>query len=107
MGIDKKRVKPVTVYVPREIYEALKRFHATEGRPYMSDTAMIVNLLQRWYNERTAMQPPIRERIGEGLVRRGKITQEQAEKVLELQQDKYHFSKRFGEIALELMYINR
>lgn len=48
-----------------------------------------------------------KERIGEGLIRQGKMTKEQAEEVLRVQREKYNFTKRFGEIALELMYINR
>ena len=48
-----------------------------------------------------------KERIGEAMIRLGKMTKEQAREVLHLQKEKYHYNKRFGEIALELMYINR
>jgi len=49
----------------------------------------------------------IKEKIGERLIRLGKMTPAQAEHVLQIQKVKYNFTKRFGEIALELMYINR
>ncbi len=48
----------------------------------------------------------IHEKIGERLVRLGKITREQADEVLKLQREK-HDGKRFGDIVLELALMSQ
>jgi predicted DNA-binding protein len=43
-----------------------------------------------------------KEKIGETFVRLGKMKKEDVKKILRVQRDKYSFSRRFGEIALEM-----
>ena len=43
-----------------------------------------------------------KEKIGETFVRLGKMKKEDVEKILRVQRDKYSFSRRFGEIAVEM-----
>lgn len=47
-----------------------------------------------------------KERTGERFIRLGKMTKAQAEEVLRRQQTEFK-GKRFGEIAMELMFINQ
>jgi hypothetical protein len=44
----------------------------------------------------------LKEKIGETFVRLGKMKKEDVEKILRVQRDKYSFSRRFGEIAVEM-----
>ncbi len=54
MAHNPEKVTPITVYVPREVWNEIKRFHAANGQPDLSDTRMIVTILRRWYNEQMA-----------------------------------------------------
>jgi hypothetical protein len=108
MGVDKKKIKPTTVYVPRKIFKEIERFHTSEGRPDMSDSSMIVNLLQRWYDERILpkdRQPSPKEKIGEGLIRIGTIKTLQVEDILRRQTN--GDKRQFGEIAVAMQFIDQ
>ncbi len=43
-----------------------------------------------------------KEKIGETFVRLGKMKRKDVEKILRAQRDRYSFSRRFGEIAVEM-----
>ena len=45
--------------------------------------------------------------IGEALIRVGAMTEAQVREVLRIQREKYHFEKRFGDIALELQLVDQ
>ena len=47
------------------------------------------------------------ERIGDGLVRIGAMTPEQVKKVLQAKREKYGHDKLFGEIAVELQFVDQ
>jgi hypothetical protein len=47
------------------------------------------------------------ERIGEKLVRIGAMTEEQVKEVLRLQREKASFDRLFGEIAVELQFVDQ
>ena len=47
-----------------------------------------------------------REKIGEGLVRIGSMTEEQVRKVLQVQREQKEYDKLFGEIAVELELVD-
>lgn len=61
MAYDKKKVRQVTVYVPHGIVKEMGRFHTERGRPRMSYSAQIVNILQIWYDNRVADEEQKRE----------------------------------------------
>ncbi len=46
-------------------------------------------------------------KIGEALIRIGAMTEEQVNRVLTIQRDRYHFDKLFGEIAVELALVDQ
>ena len=46
-------------------------------------------------------------KIGEALIRIGAMTEEQVNKVLTIQRERYHFDKLFGEIAVELALVDQ
>jgi hypothetical protein len=46
-------------------------------------------------------------KIGEALIRIGALTEAQVNEVLTIQRERYHFDKRFGEIAVELELVDQ
>jgi hypothetical protein len=46
-------------------------------------------------------------KIGEALIRIGALTEAQVNHVLTIQRERYHFDKRFGEIAVELQLVDQ
>ncbi len=52
MANDAEKYKPVSVYVPWELWSEIEAFHAAEGNPEISDNKKIVSILNRWYNTR-------------------------------------------------------
>jgi len=102
MAYDKKKSQQVSIRIPHDLWRKIKAHYVAQGIKRLSKNAMIVMILDKWMIE----QHP-KERIGDGLVRLGKMTREQAENAYQIQKEKYNFTKRFGEIAVELMYINR
>jgi len=111
MGTKKEKTIQRSIRLPislmRFIEKRAERYH---GKDF---TAAIIELLyhareiiieeEYWIRQKRRGK----ERIGEGLVRRGKMTKEQAQEVLRIQKEKYNNGKRFGEIAIELLFINQ
>jgi hypothetical protein len=48
-----------------------------------------------------------KSKIGEALIRIGALTEAQVNQVLTIQRERYHFDKRFGEIAVELQLVDQ
>ncbi len=46
-------------------------------------------------------------KIGEALIRIGAMTEEQVNRVLTIQRERYHFDKLFGEIAVALALVDQ
>jgi hypothetical protein len=46
-------------------------------------------------------------KIGEALIQIGAMTEAQVNQVLTVQRERYHFDKRFGEIAVELQLVDQ
>ena len=46
------------------------------------------------------------EKVGEGLIRIGAMTKGQVKKVLQKQREKHGYDKLFGEIAVELEFVD-
>lgn len=99
----------LTIRFPADVFKEIGRqLEIQKKRMYISKNTFVVELIKAGLGMKLqAGLMPSKEKIGEGLVRLGKMTKAQAEKVLQVQREKYSFGKKFGEIALELMYINR
>lgn len=56
MGYDKEKVKPVTVYVPKEILPAIKAFGKVNFRTE-SASKTIASILEDWHKAQEADRP--------------------------------------------------
>jgi hypothetical protein len=92
-----KRIKSkeVRFRLPDELYIRLKAIALENKRSIMTQA--------EWYIKKALEEKSDKKiRIGEGLVRLGKMTKEDTQNVLRVQRDKYSYSRRFGEIAVEM-----
>jgi hypothetical protein len=82
--------------------ERAKRYHASDFTAALVTVLLkareVINEEENWIRQKRGGK----ERIGESLVRLGKMKKEDAENVLRVQRDKYSYSRRFGEIAVEM-----
>jgi hypothetical protein len=82
--------------------ERAKRYHASDFTAALVTVLLkareVINEEENWIRQKRGGK----EKIGENLVRLGKMKKEDAENVLRVQRDKYSYSRRFGEIAVEM-----
>jgi len=102
---DEKKIR-IGARLPEFLFDWLteraKRYHASDFTAALVTVLLkareVINEEENWIREKRGGK----ERIGEGLVRLGKMKKEDAENVLRAQRDKYSYSRRFGEIAVEM-----
>jgi hypothetical protein len=93
------KIKEIRFHVPDELYVRLKAIARKNKR---SITTQAEWYIEKALKEETSDGITGKEKIGEGLVRQGKMSKKDVQGILRVQRDKYSYSRRFGEIAVEM-----
>jgi predicted transcriptional regulator len=101
----RKKKKEIKVRLPDELHARLAKIAKFHNRSITVQTEWYIEQgLQKDEPESSIIK---KEKIGEALIRRGKMTKEEAQDTLRVQRDKYSYSRRFGEIAVEMKIIDQ
>jgi hypothetical protein len=52
---DKSQKQQISVRLPHDLYERIKRYHEQEGQGHLSMNAMVISILEKWMRERGAI----------------------------------------------------
>jgi hypothetical protein len=103
-------IKEIRIKVPEDLHQRLSTLSMVSGNSIASIARRLIlsgltssksvgEILARSEGKQETRP---KEKIGETFVRLGKMKKEDVARILRVQRDKYSFSRRFGEVAVEM-----